>query len=780
MQTNDLDQSNMREAIRRARADNVKEKIQALSAKEIRPLPSAEQIEHRLDTLTKQVGNRDEAARRLERILKGDDLTDIKYLLQGVLCARSICRIVVHTEGASPSYGTGFLVAPGVLMTNYHVLGTESDVQVSSAEFNYELDLQGQHLAPTTFTLRTDPKPILCQEFDLAIAAVEPRSQNGRPVEQFSWLPLSAQPGKAFIGEYLTIIQHPRGEPKQVCVRENKVLTYSGTGPYIWYQTDTDSGSSGSPVFNNAWEVVALHHCSIPNTDDKGQMLTWDGTPVDRNTDSEEVAWIANEGVRISRIVEYLQGLGPHPLARQVLTAADPPVVKLPAVLGMTTDTSTSMGSGARAGEIQVLSDSDGVTRILVPVEITMKVNVGGMQLQNTGPASLPATPPILAAPDIPPTVPPAELTPPAEEGGFEKVVVNQMNYEERNGFNPNFLGEGLVVPLPKVTDHAEKTIGRVLRFKAGKQGEQKDEHELRYWNYSVVMNQDRKLAYFSAANVNSDTFTGERDAAGDTWYEDTRIPSAFQLSGKDKFYGDPFDKGHLTSRSDLQWWYIDAKEQQSQAWLKLTEKEKEARKTAIAKQYGDDSFHWTNCSPQHGAFNRASTKNGLWRRLELAAINDLSTKNVKKFCIINGSVFDAPGSFMQTVDGVTSVKQLNLEGAPEKDVSYRNVQIPKLFFKVIAYSVKSQAVPGKLELRAKAFVVSQENLLNRKNIEDFQEKFTSEEINVYEVTIPALQKLTGLDFGTLSRRDWIGKEESFTQDMGTPVEINDESELVF
>jgi len=47
-------------------------------------------------------------------------------------------------------------------------------------------------------------------------------------------------------------------------------------------------------------------------------------------------------------------------------------------------------------------------------------------------------------------------------------------------------------------------------------------------------------------------------------------------------------------------------------------------------------------------------------------------------------------------------------------------------------------------------------------------------------VTIPALQKLTGLDFGTLSSRDWMGKEESFTQDMGTPVEIKDESELVF
>ena len=754
MESRDLDEANVREAIARSKVENIKDKLQ-VSEKEARPRPSPEQIAYRLKVITKQVGSHAEAVKRLERVLKGDDLTDIKYLLQGVLCARSICRIVVRTEGASPSYGTGFLIAPGVLITNYHVWQTEADVQVSQAEFNYELNLQGRHMTPTTFLLRTSPKPILNKDLDLAIAAVEPLSEDGKPVEHFNWLKLSAEPGKAFIGEYLTIIQHPRGEPKQVCVRENRVLKYAGTGPYVWYQTDTDAGSSGSPVFNNSWEVVALHHCSIPNTNEKGEMLTWDGKPVDSHTDSEEVAWIANEGVRISKIVEYLQGLDQHPLAQAVLTAADPPLAELPTGPGLST------GPGTGVGQIQVQSDVDGVTRILVPIEITVKVGVGGSG--NAGSVSLPK-PPSAVASDISQPAPSASSTPVPSDGEFEKVVVNQMNYHERNGYDPNFLGKGLVVPLPIVTRNAQKTFGNVLHLKGGKDGARKEEHELKYWNYSVVMNQKRKLAYFSAANVDSANFAGDRDAAGDTWYEDTRIDPADQLSNRDKFYGEPFDKGHLTSRSDLQWGTAEAAKK-----LRMTRED-------LAKRNGDDSYHWTNCSPQHGAFNRASTKNGLWRRLELAAISTLSAKNVDRFCIINGPVFDAPKSSMAN----NQVTALNLKGLPEKDVTYRGVQIPRLFFKIIAYSVKSKDGPDSMELRAKAFVVSQENLLNTDEIPDIQERFSEREISIYQVALPALQELTGLDFGTLCDSDWFQKEEAFSMDSGQPVEIRDESDLVF
>ena len=56
----------------------------------------------------------------------------------------------------------------------------------------------------------------------------------------------------------VNIIQHPLGQPKQISL-QNNFVQYVG-GNVVQYVTSTLQGSSGSPVFNDAWEVVALHH----------------------------------------------------------------------------------------------------------------------------------------------------------------------------------------------------------------------------------------------------------------------------------------------------------------------------------------------------------------------------------------------------------------------------------------------------------------------------------------------------------------------------------------
>src|SRR6185369_6114461 len=97
--------------------------------------------------------------------------------------------------------------------------------------------------------------------------------------------------GKVTIGEWLTIIQHPNGEQKQVCVRENRMI--ERTDDVVWYSADTLGGSSGSPVFNNDWYVVALHHSGVPEMVGN-RIQTVDGHDWDPNRDSEEkVKWIA-------------------------------------------------------------------------------------------------------------------------------------------------------------------------------------------------------------------------------------------------------------------------------------------------------------------------------------------------------------------------------------------------------------------------------------------------------------------------------------------------------
>ncbi len=70
-----------------------------------------------------------------------------------------------------------------------------------------------------------------------------------------------------------------------VANRENKVQDIFDD--FIHYETDTQPGSSGSAVFNDEWMVIALHHSGVPDPKDSTK-------------------YIANEGIRISSIVQFV------------------------------------------------------------------------------------------------------------------------------------------------------------------------------------------------------------------------------------------------------------------------------------------------------------------------------------------------------------------------------------------------------------------------------------------------------------------------------------------
>ena len=69
--------------------------------------------------------------------------------------------------------------------------------------------------------------------------------------------------------EYATIAQHPNGRQKHLAARENRITVYlydddlkpteRAENDFLYYSTDTTKGSSGAPVFNDQWYVVALH-----------------------------------------------------------------------------------------------------------------------------------------------------------------------------------------------------------------------------------------------------------------------------------------------------------------------------------------------------------------------------------------------------------------------------------------------------------------------------------------------------------------------------------------
>jgi endonuclease G len=645
----------------------------------------------------------DEAAARvtLERLIGGNDLTGVAYLAMGTRCAHSVCRIRLRdASGSTVGYGTGFLVAPGVLMTNHHVISTARQAGLATAEFDYELDIDGNERPVVRFAILADPEPVVSMPLDFCLAGVSSRSEDGaHGIDEFAWLPLDPTPGKTFVGDYLTIVQHPGGERKQVCVRENKLLRFESAETTLWYATDTVAGSSGSPVFNQSWQVVALHHSGIPRTDAQGRWLTVDGMPWDSSMDESRVAWLANEGIRVSWIVGFLQQAAASPLSRAVLDApARKPIEAAPAV----------GAPGAPRMEAR-----DGELRVTIPIEIAVRVGSKSSGLvSSVAPAS--ATGPVSPGIDTPPQ--PVVTIPP----GLENVTVDQTDYGKRPGFDPAFLGVGpLAVPLPK-------RAGGPLPV-------------LKYWNYTVLMNPKRRLAFFSAVNVDANKRPKDAGRDGDRWYFDTRLDEAAQLGPE--FYGkqkefevsrdqNPFDRGHLTRRLDAQW---GATPKQS-------------------KRNGDDSFHWANCAPQHWQFNQGAKK---WLGLEDYVVSRFASETMRA-CIVNGPVFDAPLSKA----GPSGRPIPQIGGKKHKDPVFGDVAIPKLFFKVVA------CVKDDSSLAVAAFLMSQEEfLVGLDRIQGMpklaNEVLTDAEARFYKVSLADVSKLTGLAFGTLASAEEPGGEES-------------------
>jgi len=162
----------------------------------------------------------------LERIIGTNDLLDVNYFERGLRAARSVGRIVFLGVGnRETGYATGFMVSPRLMLTNHHVFGDKSDAEAAVVEFGYEFDTVGQLRRPERFRFAPDEYFFAVKELDFALVAVDPTPQfENRSLDQFRWLPLYQTLGKVNEGEFVSIIQHPGGQPKQLAVREKKLI----------------------------------------------------------------------------------------------------------------------------------------------------------------------------------------------------------------------------------------------------------------------------------------------------------------------------------------------------------------------------------------------------------------------------------------------------------------------------------------------------------------------------------------------------------------------------
>ncbi|MFE6196395.1 trypsin-like serine peptidase [Streptomyces sp. NPDC057838] len=258
-----------------------------------------------------------------ERIIDlSNELQAWSFLPRGVRAGATVARITLRRDGRELPHGTGFMVSPRLMMTNHHVLPDEDFPRRCFAEFNAQVTVDNQ--PDTVVRMEFDPRTFFAADrrLDFALVAVAP-AQDGRPAgEIFGWNRLSVQIGKLVLGERVNIIGHPDGRLKEIVLRDNAVLVR--LDDFVHYRTDTRPGNSGSPVFNDQWEVVALHHSGVPKQDAQGRVLRRDGRPWQHGDGDDAIDWVANEGVRISSILKHLAGLDLDPGRRALLAEMGP------------------------------------------------------------------------------------------------------------------------------------------------------------------------------------------------------------------------------------------------------------------------------------------------------------------------------------------------------------------------------------------------------------------------------------------------------------------------
>ncbi|MFD8099834.1 trypsin-like serine peptidase [Nocardia fluminea] len=267
-----------------------------------------------------ELGRQDpvDSIRSLERVIGvANELQAANFLTRGARAAAAVARISLADNGREMPMGTGSLVSPQLLLTNNHVLPTRGTAESVVIEFRAEVDIDNVPGPTVRYRLAPDDFFVTDKHLDYTVVRVAPGPDGVAPGVTFGWNPLIAKPGKIVIGEAMNVVGHPSGRLKEISIRHNRLDLQ--LDDFLHYVSDTEPGNSGSPVFNDQWEVVALHHAGVPKKDDQGRVLRKDGKLWQSGDGDDAIDWIANEGVRVSVLLHDLGSRQFDPAQRALL-----------------------------------------------------------------------------------------------------------------------------------------------------------------------------------------------------------------------------------------------------------------------------------------------------------------------------------------------------------------------------------------------------------------------------------------------------------------------------
>lgn len=228
-----------------------------------------------------------------ERIIGENTLRPLYYLRRALMAADAVVRI----DMAGMPNGTGFMVAPDLLVTNHHVIHNEQEAQFAQACFFNEAADDDARPEDRGSSGETYAKPVAAnallytsRELDVSIVRLESAPKLKR------CLALSTKAVEQ--NDRVVIIQHPGGLPKQISLQNN--LVAHADPLVVQYYTSTKAGSSGSPVLDERFRVVAVHHGWVHSE-------SWTGNGQIRDAKAIEDMQYRNEGTSVIALVADLK-----------------------------------------------------------------------------------------------------------------------------------------------------------------------------------------------------------------------------------------------------------------------------------------------------------------------------------------------------------------------------------------------------------------------------------------------------------------------------------------
>jgi endonuclease G len=578
----------------------------------------------------------------------------------------SIGRVELPDHPSLPYGGTGFVVGNGLLMTNRHV--AELFAQgLGREELSFRpgqtaaLDLLRERDRPASSLFRIVSVAMIHPYWDMALVVVE-------GLGHVPSLVLAVDAPEDLVDHEVVVIGYPALDPRNNVELQNtifggvfnvkrlqpgKLRARADIGSFghvvsaVTHDSSTLGGNSGSALVDVATgRVVGLHFA--------GRYLEANFAVPTRE--------LALDGRVLDAGVQFQgapAGAGGPLLSDPYWVDADP------------ANGGSSVAGAERLPPRGAASPGHGEAAVTLSIPLEVTVRVSARQTDGA-------------------------VAPPAD-AGIEALVepFRDEDFADRGGYDDAFLG--IPVPLPAVLDESA-----VSRLDDGS-------HVLPYEHFAVVVDKNRRLALFTASNVDADPakkepepgrdytrrgLTGLRENDQEKWFTDPRIPALHQLP--DRFFTKDrasFDKGHIVRREDVAWG---------------------ATFDEVRRANGD-TYHVTNCSPQIATFNRSALK-GAWGLLENLVLAQAKTE---RYTLFAGPVLREDDRFFQGVDDEGAVR----------------VAIPRQFWKIVVARAGD-------ELQTFAFLLDQD-LANTDLEFAVDEAWRTRMVSVHDLE----QLLTGVAF---------------------------------